>query len=501
MKLITADQIKELDQYTIAHEPISSVQLMERAATACTAFILNHFPDSSFCIIAGTGNNAGDGLAIARLLDVSGLKTEVILTGNPLEGSADFKTNLERLKLRPLIEVHLFKSIDDIVLKQGRVIVDCLFGTGIKKAIEGPTAQLIKAVNNCGSKIISIDVPSGLPADLKTEMLGSAIVKADITLSFHIPKISFLFEPFARFIGQLHVLDIGLNKAFHSNLPSDLHFNLHEEMKDLYRKRDRFSHKSSFGHGLLVAGSKGKIGAAVLSASAFLRSGAGLITAHIPACGYDIMQTTVPEAMCIADSKDELVSEIVSSNCDVIVAGPGIGTADRTAKALEELIKESNVPLVLDADALNLLALNSAWWNELKNRELILTPHPGEFERLFQCGKDAIHQFEVLKQKAIEYSCIIVLKGAFTRIAMPNGEVYFNSSGNSGMSTAGSGDVLSGIIAGLMCSGYSSKEAALLGVYLHGLSGDIYAAQESQESLTAGDLIKKMGAAWRRISA
>jgi NAD(P)H-hydrate epimerase len=499
MKILSAAQIRELDAYTIQQEPVSSVQLMERAATACTAYLLNNFQEASFTVLAGTGNNGGDGLAIARLLDISGMPVDVILAGSIHSGSADFKTNLERLKLRPQIAVNLFKSGEEINLKPKNVIVDCLFGTGLNKPVAGEFKQLIQSINASANTVISIDVPSGLASDLGPINPEAEIVKADLTLTFHVPKITFMFEPFAQYVGKLEILDIGLNREFHDSFISDSHFLLKNELAALVKQRERFSYKNSFGHGLLLAGSKGKIGAAILSGSAFLKAGAGLLTSHIPACGYVAMQTALPEAMCSVDENENYISKVDTTGYDAIVAGPGLGINESTVAVLTHALRTTDKPVLLDADALTILSENPDLWQYLKNRACVLTPHPGEFDRLFHCGKDPVTQYQELRKQAIEKSCVIVLKGAYTRIACSDGNVYFNSSGNAGMATAGSGDVLSGIIGGLLCSGYSAKDAALLGVYLHGAAGDIYAQKEAQESLTASELINYLGQAWGKL--
>jgi len=498
MKLLNAEQIKALDDYTIANEPISSIDLMERAAAACTDFLIKQFEGKPFTIIAGTGNNGGDGMAIARQLEVLKQDCSVIVVGRPANGSPDFKTNLERLKLHPKIQVSIIdpEEVLPIDLEDG-VLVDALFGTGLDRKVEGGFRSIIHWINSQNVIRVSIDLPSGMMANL-SPFSQDEVVKAHHTLSFQLPKIPFLFDEHRSSAGRVHILDIGLDKTFHEQLSSNEYFLNRELLVDLRKKRHTFSHKRSFGHVLLAAGSSGKIGAAVLSAAAVLKGGAGLLSCKVPKSGTPILHSSVPEAMLIADDKEDLISSIPTDGFSVAVLGPGIGTAKATTDALEEFILRSTIPLILDADALNALANNPQWWQKLDGRA-ILTPHPGEFDRLTGSGKDQIEQYKALQALAKSKNVIVILKGAYSRVAMPDGRTFFNSTGNPGMATAGSGDVLAGLCGGILASGYSLEEAALMAVYLHGKAGDLSADAESQEALTSSEILKNLGMAWKSL--
>lgn len=498
MKLLSAEQIKALDEYTIVNEPISSLDLMERAAKECTDFLMSQFQGKRFTIVAGTGNNGGDGLAIARQLDVLKQECSVLVIGRPANGSQDFKTNLERLKLHPKIDVSIIdpEEMMPVDLESG-ILVDALFGTGLTRSIEGGHKSIIHWINAQKVMKVSIDLPSGMMANL-SPFSQDEVVKANHTLSFQLPKIPFLFDEHRSSAGRVHILEIGLNKAFHEQLSSLEYFLTRDLVQELRRKRHTFSHKRSFGHVLLAAGSKGKVGAAVLASAAVLKGGAGLLTCKLPGLAVDIMHNSVPEAMVIGDQEENFISHLPSEGFSTAVIGPGMGIEKESIAALENFIEETSIPLVLDADALNALALRPEWWSKLKGRA-ILTPHPGEFDRLTGSGKNQIQQYKALRELAISKEVIVILKGAYSRVAMPDGRTYFNSTGNPGMATAGSGDVLAGLCSGILASGYSLEDAALMAVYLHGKSGDITADLESQESLTAQEILNNIGKAWKSL--
>lgn len=499
MKLLSAQQIHELDQYTIENEPIASIELMERAARACTDFLMSNYEGLNFYIVAGTGNNGGDGLAIARQLDELKQSVRVCVIGRAANGSTDFKTNLERLKLHPKIKIEIYnpeENVPEEELEEG-VLVDALFGTGLTRPAEGGYKKVIKWINELTIPVVSIDLPSGMSADLNPIEPGT-VVQAQHTLSFQIPKIPFLFDDHRSSAGRVHILDIGLDKEYHQKMVSDQFFLTRNIAQKLRRKRTAFSHKRSYGHVLLAAGSDDKMGAAILAAEAVMRGGAGLLTAHIPASGANAMNTVIPEAMLSLDADENNISRIGIEDADVTVLGPGMGIKPETEKALGDYLSSSNAQLILDADALNMLAVNEDWWQYLKGRA-ILTPHPGEFDRLTGSGKHQIDQYRALKKFAAEKEVVIILKGAFSRVAFPNGETYFNSTGNPGMATAGSGDVLAGLCGGILGAGYSLEDAALLAVYLHGKAGDLCADDNSQEALTARMITAHLGKAWKSL--
>jgi NAD(P)H-hydrate epimerase len=298
-------------------------------------------------------------------------------------------------------------------------------------------------------------------------------------------------------VGEFHVLDIGLLPAFLAGVRSDFHYVTHAAIQQIITGREKFSHKGTYGHALIVAGSEGKTGAAVLCTRAALRAGVGLVTAFVPKVSRDVMQEAVPEAMTItADEENRIGGHIPAAKFDAIGVGPGLGTARETENALKTLVGEQHTAMVWDADALNLLSENKTWYSFLPP-QTILTPHPGEFDRLTEKHSTGFSRMNAQRAFAMKFGVIVVLKGAHTSVALPDGTVYFNSTGNPGMATGGSGDVLTGIITALLAQGYSPVHAAVAGVYLHGLAGDIAASARGMESLIAGDIIENLGAAFR----
>ena len=489
MKILSASQIREADRYTIENEPISSVDLMERAATALFEYLQPRLdPRKKTAIVCGTGNNGGDGLVLARLMYEHQYSVDVFEVGLG-QKSDDYKINESRLPL-PLQPVG---SADLITYD---VIIDAIFGSGLNREVTGAPAEVITEINASPAQVISVDIPSGLFSDKPAGQ--GAIVRADYTLTFQVPRLVFMLPEYAIYLGEWEVLDIGLHDDYLTSVTTPDYFLDQLLITSMVHAREKFSHKGTFGRALLIAGSYGKMGAAVLAARAALRSGLGLLTVYIPRAGYSILQTAVPEAMVLVDDGDHFISGIPDGTFDVIGIGPGIGQDQQTHFALEEMLRRTDQPMVLDADALNILAVEPRFM-ELLPAASILTPHPGEFERLAGGWSDDFERLEKQRSYAQENNCIIVLKGAHTSIAMPDGSVYFNATGNPGMATAGSGDVLTGIITGFLSQGYSPHEAACLGVYLHGLAGDIAADELSESALIAGDLIDYLPFAMKLI--
>lgn len=498
MKILTATQIREADQYTIQHEPVASADLMERAATAFTRWFTGKFsaahPVSIFC---GTGNNGGDGLAIARILHQRDYKVEVFVIRYSLTPSHDFSVNEKRLKRLP-VKITNIRAGDKLpLIPEDAIILDGLWGSGLNRPVEGFAADVIRHLNNSPGTKVAIDIPSGLYADTKSDSVKFA---AHHTLSFESPKLAFFFAENEGCVGNWEVKPIGLHQASIQQAKTNNYVITRAFIRQFIQPRKKFSHKGTYGHALVISGSYGKTGAAVLCAQACLRAGAGLVTAYIPRCGYEIMQSSFPEAMTITDKQKNYLSTIPDIKpYKAIGVGPGIGTKPVTANALLQLLKKSSPPLVLDADALNLIAENKTWLKQLPANS-ILTPHPKEFERLFGKSKNDFERHQLQKDVAKKYKVIIVLKGAYTAVASPAGDTYFNTTGNPGMATAGAGDVLTGIITGLLSQGYASLQSALLGVYWHGLAGDIAAKKQSQPSLIASDITGNLGAAWNLLT-
>lgn len=500
MELLSADQIKQWDAYTCKQQAISSTVLMERAATACLHWLEEHqYSERHLVIFCGKGNNGGDGLALARLLHAKEIHATVFILHTEGEPSADFSANLQRLP--PAVPVQYIKPGDPPPpLQKDRVLIDALFGSGLNRPLEGLAAQLVAHINAAGAETVSIDIPSGMFIDKSSK--ENPVVRAHHTLSFQVYKTAFLVAENEEYTGTVHILDIGLDPGFLETVHGPFETVDDGIIRLLYKPRKAFSHKGSFGHALLVAGSWGKMGAAVLSARACLRSGVGLLSCFIPRCGYNIMQTAVPEAMTYTDENREWVTSMQTdlSKFGVLGIGPGLGTQEGTVKALLEALVEFKRPVVLDADALNIMADKPEAWSSIPPFS-ILTPHPKEFERLFGETENNFEQIELAVKKAKDLNVIIVLKGHRSFVAMPGGKGYFNLTGNAGMATAGSGDVLTGLLTGLVAQKYTPAAAALLGVYLHGLAGDRAAAICSQEAMVASDIIAGFGEAFQQIGS
>lgn len=498
MKLFTTKQIAALDKYTIENEPIASIDLMERAALQIANWLVQKFStEHKLLFFAGPGNNGGDALAIARQMADLDFICEVYLfsTGKPLAESA--ATNLDRLQKQGKVKISTLNSSAEFPeTNPADVFIDGLFGSGLTRPLDGIAAALVQKINSLPNTVVAIDIPSGLPGENSIGYNEKNTIQACHTLTFQFPKLSFLFPENEQFTGKWEVLPIRLHPEGIEKTPTDFYWIDKTMVQQIILPRSKFGHKGTFGHALLIAGSYGKMGAAILASGGCLRAGAGLLTTHIPHFGYSIIQTAVPEAMASVDQHDSIFTEFPElSQFSAVGAGPGIGQKTNTKRALIELLKQVKVPLVLDADALNILSENKEWLSSIPENT-IFTPHPGEFKRL---AGDSGNSWERLQNQITfskKYKVVIVLKGAFTSVSMPDGRVFFNSTGNPGMATAGSGDVLTGIILGLLTQGLSPENAAIAGVCLHGLAGDIAALEKSENALVAGDIVENLGKAF-----
>lgn len=465
MKILSIDKVRQADQYTIQHEPISSEGLMERAAGQVFEWLMAHLQkDNNVKIFCGSGNNGGDGLVVARRLSEVGVSNQVYKVRD-FQSEADF----------PPIE-------------ENDIIVDALFGSGLNRPVEGLAAELIHYLNAQQAIRISIDIASGLFADSPSP--DAAIFKPDYTLTFQMPKLAFLIPENDPYVGQLVVLDIQLHPQYLLEVETNNFLVDSEMIKPIIHRRPKYSHKGTYGHALLVAGSEGKTGAAILGAKSCLRTGAGLLSVKLPQSAWTPLQASLPEAMIHTDDKLDAFN--------AIGVGPGLGTSEEAQRLVRHLIQDAKVPLVMDADALNILSENKTWLSFLPAKT-ILTPHPKEFERLFGKTSNSFERLALQREMAVKRGIIIVLKGAHTSVAMPNGAVFFNSTGNPGMATAGSGDVLTGMILSLLAQRYTPEEAAVLGVYLHGLAGDLAASEIGQEALIASDITEHIGNAYMSL--
>ncbi|WP_143307381.1 NAD(P)H-hydrate dehydratase [Chitinophaga vietnamensis] len=502
MKIFSAAQVREADAYTIQHEPVSSLQLMERAAGACAVWLEEHFtPEHSFYIFCGKGNNGGDGLVIARMLLGAGYTAIVCLLQPGGQRSPDNAANLQLLREHyPSCLYEIGAVADFPELPAGAVIVDAIFGTGLNKPVDGWIAGIIHQINDHYHRhnIIAIDIPSGLMADSSSRHMP--VIQAHHTLSFECYKLAFLLPENAASTGAVDILPIRLHPGYLTQTPVRFHVTDRDMIQTIYQPRAPFSHKGTYGHALLIAGSYGKMGAAVLSAGACLRAGVGLLTCYVPHSGYQIMQLSEPCAMCLTDEEERYSSRfheaVAQTSYAAVGIGPGLGTHNATALAFEKLLESYQRPMVIDADALNLLSVYPYLLYKVPAGS-ILTPHPKEFERLFGHSDNDFDRLELLSAQAVKLQLYILLKGRYSAIACPDGAVYFNPTGNPGMATGGSGDVLTGILTGLLAQQYTPKAAVLLGAWLHGFAGDLAAAHLSQEAMTAADITAFLGQAFR----
>jgi NAD(P)H-hydrate epimerase len=501
MKLFASQLIKQIDKYTIENEPILSISLMERAALACTVWIKNRYPvTKQVKVFVGPGNNGGDGLAIARQLANSGYQVTVFLVEISSKLSPDAQVNLSRLSEIPEISLSSIKERDTVPpISAKDLIIDSLFGSGLSRPLTGLAERVVNHINKVCAEVVAIDIPSGLFGENNDENARESIIQATHTLTLQFPKVSFFFAENYPNTGKWHVIPIGLHEEKIKALETPFFFTQKQDLHHYITPRQTFEHKGTFGHGLLIAGSYGKMGAAVLSARAALRTGLGLLTAHIPKSGYTIMQTAVPESMVSIDWSDIMFTTLPDlKSFNAIGIGPGLGTKPNSVKALLSLIDEAEVPMVIDADALNILSRNQETYERFPPNT-ILTPHPKEFERLVGPVSSGYDRMEKARKFAQKYQVILIVKGAYSMVIDSQGNVMFNSTGNPGMGTAGSGDVLTGILLGLLAQGYEPIVAARLGVYLHGFAGDLAADDHTQLSMVAGDIIDYLGVAYKQL--
>ncbi|PBQ32931.1 bifunctional ADP-dependent NAD(P)H-hydrate dehydratase/NAD(P)H-hydrate epimerase [Sphingobacteriaceae bacterium] len=502
MKILSTDHLKALDAFTIEHEPIKSADLMDRAARACVRRIvkLTSLEDVIF-VVCGKGNNGGDGLAITRQLNEQGYNASALVINYTDKFSSDAQHHFDLLKEKFPEKISQIKSLDELKEKlttRNCIYIDALLGTGTNKAATGLLEDTITYLNASGSKIISIDVPSGLYAD-KSSSENKTIIHSTLTLTFQFPKLAFLFAENKNYVPEFEIIDIGLHPQGIALQQSNFYYITKEDVSSLMRPRSKFSHKGTFGHALLLAGSKGKSGAAIIASKACLRSGAGLLTLHSNKETLNALLQHLPEAMTSEDENTDRISGIESpEKYDAIAFGPGVGSHEDTQTALKKILSYSAGKLLIDADGLNILSENKTWLNFLQPGTL-LTPHPKEFERLTEKHSDDFERLKAAKHFSLKYNCILILKGAHTAIAMPDGNVFFNSSGNAGLAKGGTGDGLTGIILGLLSRGYPAPQAALIGTFVHGFAADLCVKKKSKESLLISDVIEQLPKAFRKL--
>ncbi|HEX8546539.1 MAG TPA: NAD(P)H-hydrate dehydratase [Cytophagaceae bacterium] len=495
-QILTAKQIMEWDEFTIKEERIHSIDLMERASSAFVKWFLPRFDTSnSIAIFCGPGNNGGDGFAIARLLFEKDYHVFVFDFGSK-DLSPDCWINRERLA--NLIRINTLNNTDDLsTIPQTDVVMEAIFGIGLARPLNGIYAEAVNHLNKVESTKISVDIASGLFAE--SESPASGIFQPDFTVTFQIPKLSLLLPQNDKYVGDLNIIDIGLHPSFLAQTMSDRYYVNVDSVRPLIKKRGKFSHKGDFGKSLIIGGSYGMIGAVLLSAKACYRTGAGLVKLFVPKCGYIIAQTLFPEATVETDQDDFSITSVPSLNgYNAIAVGPGLSEVKETEEVLFKIFKDSTMPMVLDAGALNLISRNKELL-ELIPKNSILTPHLKEFERLFGSFENDYERLDALKRLAQERSIFIILKGAHTVTACPDGSLYFNSTGNPGMAKGGSGDVLTGIICGLLSQCYEAKKAAILGVFMHGFAGDKAVSKSNIHTIIASDIIENISEFYKEM--
>lgn len=498
LPVLSAEQVRSIDRSTIEREPVASLDLMERAAKAFTsAFLLAHGPSPRpVLVVCGPGNNGGDGLAIARLLAGRKWPVRVLCPYDPTRSTADNAINLRRLKELPVdVLIGAHRSIPPIVA--GEVVIDALFGTGLDRPLAGHYLQLVKDLNACGARIFSVDLPSGAWADGGPDD-RSAIVQAEWTCSFQVPKPFMVLPEHSASCGEWQIADIGLDRQAIASCASLHHLVEPGDVSRRLANRPRNAHKGSFGHALIVAGGQGHLGAAVMATAAATRSGAGLVTAFVPPGGAQAIHCTVPEAMVVEDGPMPfLSSRVPEGRWSAVGVGPGIGQSEATVHVLDELMRTFKGPIVFDADALNILAATPGMLGSVPAGS-VLTPHPGEADRLFGASIDTRERIRRASAFAQQRRVVVVLKGANTAICLADGRVLYNATGNAGLAKGGSGDALTGLITGSLAQGLSAEDAAVVGVWVHGLAGDLAAAELGQDGMTVMDVIRAVPHAFRR---
>lgn len=499
MKILPKEKIRLADQFTIENEPISSVNLMERAALSFVQWVeqnVRHY--TKFYVCCGNGNNGGDGFAIARMLYLRGFDVDVFFDQQDQNFSTDALVNFKRLKEISGISLKDFDEIEKLRSDEQTIIIDALFGIGLSRKLDGRNQKLIENLNKKNNPKISIDIPSGMFAD-KINSKDDVIFRADVTLTFQSWKKSFLHPETGIYAGKVVVLDIKLSSKFIETAQTDDFVIDDTLVTEIFKPRDDFSHKGTYGKSVIAGGSYGKIGAVVLAVKSALKTGSGLTFVLAPDCSYEILQTSCPEVMFI-NGGEKVISHIEIQENTVYGIGPGLGTEDSTEKSLLKFLENYHSPLVLDADALNILSQEKHRL-DLIPKKSIITPHPKEFERLFGTTENSFERLSLAKTKANELDIIIVLKDHHTQIITPEGKVYYNITGNSGLAKGGSGDILTGIITSLLAQKYSSEEASVLGVWLHGKSADFAAERYSKESMQPSDVIDELGNVFLKLNS
>ena len=491
LNLLTSKQTREVDSHTISTKPISSIDLMEEASRAFVNAFRNEFADKTelISIYCGTGNNGGDGLAVARMLKEDGYVIHVIVARFTEKSSIEFETNLKKLSLTG-ISILEISDVGELPEENSNVIIDALLGSGLNKALEGELKKIVDYLNSLQKTIVSIDVPTGLPTE-GTIDLHASVIKAKLVITFQRPKINFFFPESAIGLERFIVVDIGLDEKYIEGQITEWKLIEAKDISIRFRPRKNFSHKGTFGNALIVAGSQETMGAALLCVDACLHTGAGITTAYIPKKGLISLNTRIPEAVAYLRNKDALPTKSELIKYQSIAVGSGLGKSKSEIKLVKFLLKEARVPMVLDADALNIIADNPLFLRQLPIN-CILTPHLKEFDRLFGTHTSWLDRIKTAQVIAIKHQIIILLKNKYSFIILPNGKVLINPTGNPAMAVGGMGDVLTGMIASFLAQGYKAEDAAILGCYLHGKTGDVLKEEKGMNSIPPRYIIEKL---------
>jgi hydroxyethylthiazole kinase-like uncharacterized protein yjeF len=502
MKIFNRDQIYGADKVTITNQNISSFELMERAAGYVFKWLQKNLPKKKVIhIFCGIGNNGGDGLVIARKLHADDYEVKTYVVAYAEKRSDDFLAAEKKLKTDENAVVSVIKEHDKLpTINADEIVVDAIFGIGYDRPAAVWVQELYTKINESGAYVVSVDLPSGLYLDAVPKE-SEPVIKADVLLTFQVPKLVIFLPETGKFIKKWKRIDIGLDAEYLKNTQTDLQLIDFAEIKKRYKKRDKYTNKGTFGHSLIIGGSYGKMGAVVLSAKACLKAGSGLVTTYIPQFAMPILQTAIPEIMVLTDRHNGTYLEEINFDLepDVVGIGMGMGTASISMEALGSFLKISKKPMVIDADALNCIAKNPDFLMLIPAKS-VLTPHPKELKRLIGEWDDDFDKLEKAKNFASKYDLVLVIKGANT-ITIHERQIFVNDNGNPGMATGGTGDVLTGIITALIAQGYKPVDAAIFGVYLHGSAGDLAAEKLGFEALTAGDVVENLGKAYLKISA
>lgn len=502
MKIFTTDQIRAIDRETIETEGVSSLELIHRAADGIASEIIRRYSSSRPTVIfAGPGNNGADALIVAKLLIEAGFMPQILLfnfKGTSL--SADCRAAYQELTSAgyPLNLTEIRDRAEIPLLTPEHLIIDGLFGTGLREPLTGGFTTLVRNISESGATVVAIDQPSGMFADWNSRVIARNVVHADLTMTMQFPRLSFLLADNSELVGQWKVVDIGLSQAAIDSTPTKYFYVEREDVKAVLKPRAPFSSKADYGHALIIAGCYGMMGAALMAARGALRAGVGKLTVHSPRCGYNVIQGQAPEALFDPDAGDIVTTDMTPRfTYTAIGVGPGIGLNDATRGAFEKLVKAAKRPMVIDADALNIIAQNNSLLDHIPASS-ILTPHAGEFDRIFGPQPSAEGRLLKAREMAMKYKVIIVLKGHYTATVRPDGKVFFNSSGTPALATAGSGDVLTGVITALLAQGYKPEAASVTGVFIHGLAGEIAAETEGEYGVTGLDIAAAVGKAIKK---